>query len=108
MSMGCTIAGLDLAGPAGALRETAQSSKVADLVPYTTNALAPAELTSSALTTATLDAASAAAMGASPEARIVLAYAVGCALETTQTISFTVEGVTFRDGGGIGIAPGWT
>jgi hypothetical protein len=105
MLAGCTIAGLD---PPAAQGETGQLSKVTDPVRYDVNGLAPAGIASTALTTAMLDATSAAAMATSPAARNVLAYAVGCALDSTQTISFMVDGVAFTDAGGAGIAPGWT
>jgi hypothetical protein len=70
--------------------------------------LIPTQLASSALTTAMLDATSAAAMGGTEAARVVLMYAVMCALGSTQTISFTVHGTTYSDTGRLGIAPGWT
>jgi hypothetical protein len=94
--------------PPVGLREAAQASTVPDLGPYNPDGLAPAGLASTALTTAMLDATNAAAMGMTQEARDVLAYAVGCALENTQSISFTVGGIEYSDAGGVGIAPDWT
>jgi hypothetical protein len=72
------------------------------------NTIVLSELARSALTTARLDATNAASMAGTAEARTVLALAVGCALDSRQTISFTVNGVTYVDTGGVGIAPGWT
>jgi len=86
---------------------TAQQPEATEVVRQEVNALAPGALASSGLTTVTLDPNSAATMGNSPEARQVLAYAVGCALDSTQTISFTVDGTTFTASGGLGIAKGW-
>lgn len=70
--------------------------------------LALAELTSSALTTVRLDAASAPSMAITPAARKVLTFAVACALDSTQTITFTVGGTLYTATGAVGIAPGWT
>jgi hypothetical protein len=72
------------------------------------NTLAPQGLLNSALTTAKLDALSAAAMASTVDARQVLTYAVGCALDSTQTVSYTVDGDTYSSAGGIGLARGWT
>lgn len=65
------------------------------------------ELGNSALTTAVLDATSAAAMGPNQTARKVLAFAVACALSSTQSITYSVGGVTYIEAGMLGIAPGW-
>src|SRR5689334_25424666 len=54
--------------------------------------IARSELTSSVLTTAKLDSASAATMGSTAVGRKALTFAVRCALSSTQTISFTVAG----------------
>jgi hypothetical protein len=74
------------------------------------NSLSPSALAASGLTTATLDAASAAAMGQTASARQVLAYAAGCALGADQTVSYAVEGATTATTlqGSMGIAPAWT
>jgi len=102
---GCTAESLD---PRPASPPAEGEPTTADVARLEDPMLTPAELTSSALTTAVLDATGAAAMGASAEARDVLAYAVGCALDTTQEISLTVGGITYTYGGGLGIAPEWT
>jgi hypothetical protein len=73
-----------------------------------TNTLSVSELTGSALTTDRLDEASVASMAATPESRKVLMYAVRCALDSTQAISFTIAGTTYSFPGGLGVAPGWT
>jgi hypothetical protein len=70
--------------------------------------LALTELTSSTLTTARLDAASAAAMGSTPAGRRALTFAASCALDSTQTITFTVDGTVYTATGALGLAPGWT
>jgi hypothetical protein len=84
------------------------AAEVAQLDQIDQHTLALAELTTSALTTARLDAASAAAMGTTAAARRVLTFAVGCALESTQTIAFSVGGTVYTATGAIGLAPGWT
>lgn len=71
------------------------------------NPVTLSDLASSALSSAKLDASSAAAMGATAARRRVLAAAVRCALGSTQTITFSAGGVPYTDSGGIGIAPGW-
>jgi hypothetical protein len=65
------------------------------------------ELGGSALTTSVLSASNAASMGQTATARKVLAFAVACALESTQTVTYTVGGVSYTDTGMLGIAPGW-
>ena len=72
------------------------------------NALSPAALAGTGLTTAPLDAAGAAAMGQTADARAVLAYAAGCALDATQQVSYAVDGVAQTAVGAMGIAPAWT
>jgi hypothetical protein len=72
------------------------------------NPVTLADLSGTVLTTARLDVAHAAAMGATASSRKVLATAVRCALGSTQTLTFSVGGVAYSDAGGIGIAPGWT
>jgi hypothetical protein len=72
------------------------------------NPVTLSDLSGTSLSTARLDAAHAAAMGATTSSRKVLAAAVRCALGSTQTVTFSVGGVTYSDAGGIGIAPGWT
>ena len=69
--------------------------------------LSLAELGGSALTTAVLNASNAAAMGQTATARKVLAFAVACALNSTQTITYAVGGVSYTETGMMGIAPGW-
>jgi hypothetical protein len=69
--------------------------------------LALSELGSSALTTSVLNSSNAAAMGATAAARKVLAFAVACALDSTQTITYTVGGQSYTEGGMLGIVPGW-
>jgi len=73
----------------------------------TLNSLTPSALASTELVTDRLTAASAAAMGTSKDARKVLAYAVGCALNSAQSISFAVDGTAFADNGTVGIAQMW-
>jgi hypothetical protein len=72
------------------------------------NSLSPSELGAGLATTDMIDASSAAAMGATAAGRDVLAYAVGCALDATQSISFTVGGTPYTVTGSMGIASGWT
>lgn len=72
------------------------------------NALSPATLSGSGLTTSTLDAAAAAAMGQTASARDVLAYAAGCALGADQSLTYTVDGVGHTLQGAMAIAPAWT
>jgi hypothetical protein len=74
----------------------------------TANALSPAQLSAGLLSTSVLDASNAAAMGANSQARKVLVYAVGCALDATQTITFTASGTQYTYTGGLGLATGWT
>jgi len=72
------------------------------------NALSPGALWASQLTVGTLDATHAAAMSPNAYARAVLAYAVGCALSSTQSITFTVGTAHYTDPGAFGVAPDWT
>lgn len=72
------------------------------------NPVTLSDLASSALSSARLDASSAAAMGTTAASRRVLAAAVRCALGSTQAITFSVGGVSYAAAGGIGMAPGWT
>jgi hypothetical protein len=65
------------------------------------------ELGGSALTTSVLNASNAASMGQTATARKVLAFAVACALDSTQTITYTVGGVTYTEAGMLGIATSW-
>ena len=99
---GCSIDSL------GSRQIAADQPEATEVVRQEVNALPPGGLASSGLTTVMLTPMSAAAMGISQGARQVLAYAVGCALDSTQTISFTVGGTTFTDSGGLGLANGWT
>jgi len=73
----------------------------------TLNSLTPSALARTELTTARLTAARAAAMATSKDARKVLAYAVGCALNSAQSISFSVDGTAFADDGTVGVAQMW-
>lgn len=73
-----------------------------------TNALSPSAFASSALISGVLDATNAAAMGQTNFARKVLAFATTCALDSTQSIDFTISGVTYHDAGMMGVAPAWT
>jgi hypothetical protein len=72
------------------------------------NSLSPSALAGSGLTTATLDATGAAAMGQTAPARQVLAYAAGCALGAEQTLGYTVDGTTTTLQGAMALAPAWT
>jgi hypothetical protein len=72
------------------------------------NALSPAALAGTGLTTGALDAGGAAAMGQTADARAVLAYAAGCALDAGQQVSYSVDGAQVTVVGAIGIAPAWT
>jgi hypothetical protein len=100
---GCAVDSLNPAPP-GPRTE----SEVTDLARVTVHPLAPADLTSSGLTTAVLDTSNAAAMGATDDARKVLIFAVGCALDSTQAITFTVDDTSYTITGGLGVAPAWT
>jgi hypothetical protein len=95
MAVGCATESFD----------PGEATQVDELNTYT---LALAELTSSALTTVRLDAASATAMASTTAKRKVLTFAVACALNSTQTITFTVGGTVYMATGAAGIAPGWT
>jgi hypothetical protein len=83
-------------------------TSVTDVARVGANTLSVSELADSALITIRLDQAGAAVMAATPQARKVLSYAVRCALDSTQTLAFTIAGSTYRIGGGLGIAPRWT
>jgi hypothetical protein len=72
------------------------------------NALSPAAFASSLLTTSVLNSTNAAAMGQTNLARKVLSFAATCALDATQSVDFTVGGVTYHATGLMGIAPSWT
>ncbi|MEO7734710.1 MAG: hypothetical protein ABIY55_27380 [Kofleriaceae bacterium] len=72
------------------------------------NALSPGALWASQLTVGTLTAAHATAMGSNTYARAVLAYTVGCALSSTQSITFTVGSTQYTDPGAFGVATDWT
>ena len=65
------------------------------------------ELGNSALTTSVLNGSNAASMGSTAGARKVLAFAVACALNSTQSITYSVGGVSYTEIGMLGIAPGW-
>jgi hypothetical protein len=95
--------GDEVAPPAGG-----SNGPTATNVPrITVNALSPSAYAGSQLTTGVLDATGAAAMGPTSQARKVLAFAVNCALSSTQSVTFTVGGVEFTDYGAMGMAPGW-
>lgn len=72
------------------------------------NSLSPAKLANTALTTDVLSSANALAMGQTSDARKVLAYAVGCALDDTQSVSFVLNSTTYNFYGAMGLVPGWT
>lgn len=72
------------------------------------NSLSPGAIAHSSLTTVTLDAASAAAMAGSDDARQVLRYAVRCALDSAQSVAFTTSGGFYEFSGDLAVAPGWT
>ena len=72
------------------------------------NSLTPTALIGSLLTTSVLNSTSAATMGPYKSARSMLSFAVGCALDWTQSVSFTVSGTTYTYAGLLGVAPGWT
>jgi hypothetical protein len=72
------------------------------------NALSPSAFAASALTSGTLNATSAAAMGQTNSQRKVLSFATTCALDSTQSVSFTISGVEYYYAGLMGVAPAWT
>jgi hypothetical protein len=72
------------------------------------NGMTPDNIPQSRLTTAVLDADSAAAMAADSDAQKVLRYAAQCALSSGQTVTYSVGGVSDVLTGSMGIAPGWT
>jgi len=72
------------------------------------NALSPGALSGDALTTAQLTSSNAAAMGGTSDARKVLGYAAECALDATQTVSFTVSGTGYSVTGALGMVTDWT
>jgi hypothetical protein len=74
----------------------------------TANSLTPGQLANGTLTTVQLDATSAAAMGATADARETLSYAVNCALSSSQSITFTVDGTSYTYAGALGLASSWT
>jgi hypothetical protein len=92
----------------GCAAESPDPGEATQLDQINMHTLTLADLTSSALTTLRLDAASAPAMASTPAARKVLTFAVACALDSTQTITFNVGGTLYTATGGVGIAPGWT
>jgi hypothetical protein len=104
----CAVAptGGSAADPGGREPEAAQT--VSNVPRIGSNAMSPAALAHAALTTDTLDATSAAAMGQTEDARTVLHYAVGCALDSTQSVTFSVGGTPYTFSGAMGIAPEWT
>jgi hypothetical protein len=72
------------------------------------NSLSPTALAGSLLTTNVLNSTNAAAMAQTNFARKVLAFAATCALDATQSVDYTVGGVTYHAVGLMGIAPSWT
>ncbi len=74
----------------------------------TLNSLTPGFLTFSQLSTSALNSSSAAVMGPNKQARSVLTFAAGCALDATQTVSYTVGGSSYTLVGAMGVAPSWT
>ena len=99
-------AGLAAALAACATEPTPEGTSVVQLL--TANSLTPSELFNGQLTTTQLDATSAAAMGATDDARRTLSYAVNCALSSSQSVSFTVDGTAYTYVGEIGLQPAWT
>jgi hypothetical protein len=89
-------------------QRVAEQAEETNVARQDVNTLAPEGLLSSGLTTARLDATSAAAMANTDEARQVLTYAIGCALDSTQAVSYIVGGETYNSVGGIGLARQWT
>ena len=73
-----------------------------------TNALSPTAFASSALTTSVLNSTNAAAMGQTNAQRKVLAFATTCALDATQSVTFTISSVEYTNVGLMGVAPAWT
>jgi hypothetical protein len=93
----------------GCIEQSGPDGSIVTNVPkLAVNGLTPSVLTNSQLVTGVLDSAGAAAMGSDSDARRVLAYAVGCALDATQSVAFTVDGVDYTSVGAMGVAPGWT
>ncbi|HEY0189833.1 MAG TPA: hypothetical protein VGC42_01845, partial [Kofleriaceae bacterium] len=72
------------------------------------NSLLPGALASSLVTTAQLDPSTAAAMATSADARDVLAYAISCALDPSQSFTYAVDGVDETTTGAMAVAPAWT
>jgi hypothetical protein len=93
---------------AGCAAEPLDSAEVVQLDQVVMQSLALSELAGSALLTGRIDAASAAAMGNTAVARKVLTFAVGCALNSTQTVQFSVGGTSYSATGILGIVPSWT
>jgi hypothetical protein len=87
--------------------EPVESRTESDEIQLGVTPLSLAELAGSQLTTAVLNASNAAAMGQTQTARKVLAFAVACALNSTQTVTYTVGGTSYTETGMQGIAPGW-
>jgi hypothetical protein len=85
-----------------------RSATVSSIPRIASNALPPGALAGSALTTGVLDAGHAAAMAANGNAWLTLRYAVECALEASQSVSFSVGGVSYTLTGSLGLATGWT
>jgi hypothetical protein len=72
------------------------------------NSLSPTWLADGQLTTDALTSTTAAAMGQTQHERKVLAFAVGCALNANQSVTYTVGGIEYTATGGMGMVPGWT
>jgi hypothetical protein len=107
MSKWMLAAGVAASLAACATQAPGESSVTAQPL-LTANSLTPSQLAGGQLTTVQLDATSAAAMGATADAREVLSYAVNCALTGDQSISFTVDGTAYTYAGGLGLAASWT
>jgi hypothetical protein len=72
------------------------------------NSMSPEALARAAVTTDRLDGAAAATLGATEDGRMVLHYAVGCALDGDQSITVLADGVEYTMAGAMGLAPDWT
>jgi hypothetical protein len=74
----------------------------------TANALTANALTANALTANALTANALTANGLKdPLARELMKYVVSCALPADETLSMSIDGVSYSFPGGLGLAPGW-
>lgn len=104
---GLVLALVTVTGCIGAAEPGADEHVTSSAV-LTANALTPSALANGALKTELLDASSAAAMAPSSDAREVLAYAIDCALDASQAVTFTAGGASYHLEGALGLAPAWT